>query len=72
MTGYKGRTGLYEMLPMTSSLRKLITRDADLGKLKAQAFKEGIKPLRLSGAEKIAAGYTTIEEVLKTAPPALE
>ena len=72
MTGYKGRTGLYEMLPMTSSLRKLITRDADLGKLKAQAFKEGMKPLRLSGAEKIAAGYTTIEEVLKTAPPALE
>ncbi len=72
MTGYKGRTGLYEMLPMTSSLRKLITRDADLGKLKAQAFKEGMKPLRLSGAEKIAAGYTTIEEVLKVAPPALE
>jgi general secretion pathway protein E len=72
MTGYKGRTGLYEMLPMSSSLRKLITKDADLGKLKAQAFKEGMKPLRLSGAEKIAAGFTTIEEVLKVAPPALE
>jgi general secretion pathway protein E len=72
MTGYKGRTGLYEMLPMSPSLRKLITKDADLGKLKAQAFKEGMKPLRLSGAEKIAAGFTTIEEVLKVAPPALE
>ncbi len=70
MTGYKGRTGLYEMLPMTPSLKKLVTHDADLGKFKAQAFKEGMKPLRLSGAEKIAAGLTTIEEVIKVAPPA--
>jgi len=72
MTGYKGRTGLYEMLPMTPGLKKLITKDADLGKIKAQAYKEGMKPLRLSGAEKIAAGLTTIEEVLKVAPPALD
>jgi general secretion pathway protein E len=72
MTGYRGRTGLYEMLPMTPSLRKLITKDADLGKIKEQAFKEGMKPLRLSGAEKVAAGLTTIEEVLKVAPPALD
>jgi general secretion pathway protein E len=72
MTGYKGRTGLYEMLPMTPGLKQLITRDADLGKIKAQAFKEGMKPLRLNGAEKIAAGVTTIEEVMKVAPPALD
>ncbi len=72
MTGYKGRTGLYEMLPMTPALKKLITKEADLGKIKEQAFKEGMKPLRLSGAEKVAAGLTTIEEVLKVAPPALD
>jgi general secretion pathway protein E len=72
MTGYMGRTGLYEMLPMSPGLKKLITRDADLGKIKEQAFKEGMKPLRLNGAEKIMAGVTTIEEVLKVAPPALD
>jgi general secretion pathway protein E len=72
MTGYMGRTGLYEMLPMSPGLKKLITRDADLGKIKEQAFKEGMKPLRLNGAEKIIAGVTTIEEVLKVAPPALD
>jgi general secretion pathway protein E len=72
MTGYKGRTGLYEMLPMSPGLKQLITREADLGKIKAEAFKEGMKPLRLNGAEKIAAGVTTMEEVLKVAPPALD
>jgi general secretion pathway protein E len=72
MTGYKGRTGLYEMLPMTSGLRQLITREADLGKIKAQAYKEGMRPLRINGAEKILAGLTTVEEVLQVAPPALD
>jgi general secretion pathway protein E len=72
MTGYKGRTGLYEMLPVSPSLKKLITRDADLGAIKTQAFKEGLIPLRLNGAEKVAAGMTTVEEVLKIAPPPLD
>jgi len=71
MTGFKGRTGLYEMLPMSQGLKQLVTRDADLGKIKAQAFKENMKPLRISGAEKILAGFTTIEEVLQVAPSAL-
>ncbi len=69
MTGYRGRTGLYEMLPITSDMRKLITKDADLDKIKAQAFKENMKTLRINGAEKIAAGLTTFEEVVKVAPP---
>jgi general secretion pathway protein E len=60
------------MLPMSPGLKQLITRDADLGKIKTEAFKEGMRPLRLNGAEKIAAGVTTIEEVLKVAPPALD
>jgi len=69
MTGYRGRTGLYEMLPITGEMRKLITRDTDLDKIKAQAFKEGMKTLRINGAEKIAAGLTTFEEIIKVAPP---
>ena len=72
MTGYQGRTGLYEMLPMSPTLKKFVTRDVDLGKLKVEAFKEGLIPLRINGAEKVAAGITTIEEVLKVAPPALD
>jgi len=70
MTGYMGRVGLYEMLTMTSSLRQLITTETNLEALTAQAYKDGMKPLRISGAAKIAAGLTTVEEVLKVAPPA--
>ncbi|OIQ77021.1 putative type II secretion system protein E [mine drainage metagenome] len=69
MTGYRGRTGLYEMLPITSDMRKLVTRDADLGRIRAQAYQEGMKTLRINGAEKIVAGLTTYEEVIKVTPP---
>ncbi|HQR59913.1 MAG TPA: GspE/PulE family protein, partial [Methylophilaceae bacterium] len=56
MTGYLGRTGLYELLPISMEMRRLITKDADLGKIKTQAHREGVKSLRFNGAEKIAAG----------------
>jgi general secretion pathway protein E len=72
MTGYMGRVGLYEMLTMSPTLRHLITTETDLQALTDQAYKEGMKPLRISGAAKIAAGVTTIDEVLKVAPPANE
>ncbi len=72
MTGYMGRVGLYEMLTMSPTLRHLITPETDLQALTDQAYKEGMKPLRISGAAKIAAGVTTIDEVLKVAPPANE
>ncbi|HQN65868.1 MAG TPA: GspE/PulE family protein [Methylophilus sp.] len=67
-TGYRGRTGIYEMLTITSKLRKLITPDTDLAALKRLAYQEGMQPLMLNGAEKVAAGLTTVEEVLKVAP----
>jgi general secretion pathway protein E len=70
MTGYMGRVGLYEMLTMTPVLRRLVTTETDLQALTEQSYKEGMKPLRISGAAKIAAGVTTIDEVLKVAPPA--
>jgi len=70
MTGYYGRIGLYEIMLMTPALRKLVTRDADDRAIREQAYKDGMKPLRVSGAMKVAAGLTTAEEVLKVAPPA--
>ncbi|MEZ0287623.1 MAG: GspE/PulE family protein, partial [Methylophilus sp.] len=68
-TGYRGRSGIYEMLSVTPEIRKLITPVADLAKIRTLAYKEGMQPLLINGAEKIAAGTTTIEELLKVAPP---
>jgi general secretion pathway protein E len=69
MTGYMGRVGIYETMVMTPALKKAITPETDLALLQEQAYKEGTKPLRLGGAMKVAAGLTTIDEVLQTAPP---
>ena len=68
-TGYMGRTGLIEMLMMTDAMRKLIAEGADLVQLRGQAARDGLRSLRVSGAEKIAKGVTTLDEVLKAAPP---
>jgi general secretion pathway protein E len=68
-TGYLGRVGLYEILLLSPAIRKLITAEADVAKIREQAYKEGMKPLRISGALKVAMGLTTLEEVLKVAPP---
>jgi general secretion pathway protein E len=69
MTGYVGRVGIYETLLFTSTLKAQVGQNADLAALRDQAFKEGMKPLRISGAMKVGAGVTTIDEVLKVAPP---
>jgi general secretion pathway protein E len=68
-TGYMGRTGLIELLVMTDAMRALIGQGADLTQMRAQAARDGLRSLRVSGAEKIAKGTTTIDEVLKAAPP---
>jgi len=68
MTGYFGRIGLYEIMTLTPALRKLIHAEAEDGRIREQAYKEGMKPLRVSGAMKVAAGLTTVEEVVKVAP----
>jgi general secretion pathway protein E len=69
MTGYMGRIGVYETLVFSQPLKSLVNQNADLAALREQAFKDGMKPLRISGAMKVGAGVTTIEEVLKVAPP---
>ena len=68
MTGYRGRIGLYEIMTLSPALRRLINNDAEDAQLREQAYKEGMKPLRVSGAAKIAAGMSTADEVLKVAP----
>jgi general secretion pathway protein E len=67
-TGYMGRVGIYEILSLTSGIRDLIRPNAELDALRDQARKDGMRSLRLSGAEKVHAGLTTIDEVLKMAP----
>jgi general secretion pathway protein E len=69
MTGYMGRIGIYETLLFTGPLKSLIASGADVAAVREQGFKEGMKALRVSGAMKVAAGVTTIEEILKVAPP---
>ena len=72
MTGFLGRIGIYEIMPMSADIRKLVAGKADLAKLREQAMREGMKPLRIAGAKKVAAGLTTIAEIIKVAPPISE
>ena len=67
-TGYMGRQGIYELLPMTDTIKELLDDEAEIGKLRLAGMKEGMKTLRLSGAMKVANGETTIAEVLRVAP----
>ena len=69
MTGFTGRIGIYETLLFSAGIKALVNERADLSALRELSFKEGMKPLRISGAMKVGAGVTTIEEVLKVAPP---
>jgi len=68
-TGYLGRIGLYEILLLSAEVKRLLNAEADVGRIRELAYKEGMKPLRISGAMKAAMGLTTMEEVLKVAPP---
>jgi general secretion pathway protein E len=69
MTGYMGRIGIYETMVMTPELRKVVVAETDLAALQEKAYKEGMKPLRISGAMKVAAGLTTVDEIMNAAPP---
>jgi type IV pilus assembly protein PilB len=65
-TGYKGRIGLYEVMPLWDELKELILSRASTLEVKKEAIRSGMKTLRMAGIQKIAEGMTTIEEVLRT------
>jgi general secretion pathway protein E len=69
MTGYTGRVGIYEILMNSAEIRRLIKPLTEIPKVREQAYREGMRPLRISGALKIAQGITSLEEVIKVAPP---
>ncbi|MCB1963650.1 MAG: Flp pilus assembly complex ATPase component TadA [Rhodocyclaceae bacterium] len=69
MTGYHGRVGLYEMMLMTPALRAHVGPGMDGTRFRAQAVREGMQPLRLAGARQVAAGATTLEEIVRSTPP---
>lgn len=64
-TGYLGRIGIYELMPMSDSLRALVCSDSDIGRIRVQAIKEGMRTLRLAGALKVAAGITSCDEIFR-------
>ncbi len=69
MTGYTGRVGIYEILINSPEIRKQIKPLTEIARVRDLAYREGMRPLRISGALKVAQGATTLEEVVKVAPP---
>jgi general secretion pathway protein E len=67
-TGYRGRAGLYELLVLTEGARNAVHPALDVERLRRQAVKDGMRPLRLAGAMKVAEGLTSVEEVLGNTP----
>jgi type IV pilus assembly protein PilB len=65
-TGYKGRVGLYEVMPIKEEIKELILSRASTSEVKKEAMRLGMKTLRQSGIIKIRDGLTTIEEVLRS------
>jgi general secretion pathway protein E len=69
-TGFKGRIGVYEILDVNETIGQMIQSQTDLMGVRKQAIKDGMRTLRLSGAQKVMSGMTTCEEVLRVAPAA--
>ncbi|MDO9253028.1 MAG: ATPase, T2SS/T4P/T4SS family [Hydrogenophaga sp.] len=69
MTGFHGRMGLYELLVVTETFKSKVSREPVLEALRSQAVKDGMRPLRLAGAARLAEGLTTLDEVLACTPP---
>jgi general secretion pathway protein E len=67
-TGYLGRMGIYEILPMTAKVQSKIRGEVELDEIRSAGFEEGMRTLRLSGAQKVGSGLTTVAEILRVAP----
>ena len=62
--GYKGRVGIYQVMPISEEIQHIILRDGSSLDIAAQAKREGVKSLRESGLDKVRSGLTSLEEVL--------
>jgi len=69
MTGFRGRMGLYELLTVTEAFKDKVSREPVLDAVRRQAVQDGMRPLRLAGAARVAEGLTTMDEVLACTPP---
>ena len=69
MTGFMGRMGLYELLVVTEAFKSRVISDASIDAMRRQAVTDGMRPLRLAGALRVAEGLTVMEEVLTSTPP---
>jgi general secretion pathway protein E len=69
MTGFMGRMGLYELLTVSESFKGKVNQEPSIDALRRQAVADGMRPLRLAGALRVAEGLTTLEEVLSATPP---
>jgi general secretion pathway protein E len=67
-TGFHGRAGIYELLQKSPDVKSLISPDVPIENLRRQAYKEGMRPMRLSGLAKVSQGKTSFEEVMKVTP----
>ena len=68
MTGYRGRMGLYELLTVSEALKQQIHATPSMDALRRQAVQDGMRPLRLAGALRVAEGLTTLPEVMASTP----
>jgi type II secretory ATPase GspE/PulE/Tfp pilus assembly ATPase PilB-like protein len=64
-TGYKGRTGVHELLPVTDEVRNLILKEEPAHVIRAAAAKAGMRSLQMDAAQKVLNGVTTLEEVVR-------
>ncbi|RYF06564.1 MAG: type II/IV secretion system protein [Comamonadaceae bacterium] len=69
MSGFRGRMGLYELLTVSEALKEKINQAPSIEALRRQAVQDGMRPLRLAGALRVAEGVTTLEEVVAATPP---
>lgn len=69
MTGYAGRVGVYEILRITPDIRRHISAEVKMEELRQMAYRQGMMPLRVAGAMKVAMGMTSLAEIVKVAPP---
>ena len=68
MTGFLGRMGLYELLVVSEGFKGTVSRDPNVDALRRQAVQDGMRPLRLAGALRVAEGVTVMAEVLTSTP----